>query len=593
MGSSSHLVSKLDFLPGLDFQEEVWRRFRAPVHHPLPSASGSFFLLVTFRRFLFRLTEESVALALQSCIGGKADGFHVKFLSTNHFRISISCKVVGFHIYSLRRVITSSFDLYFHLWNNGTPHWEREKRAWEIEQEKEWSTVLSKRAKRQAKAQAKKSTPKKVSFAKPLVQYPRQIIQFGAFRTVVTENQVQTQFSFGSYTHGARSILPCSSPPGNSSMLRSAFSEGNSNALNNSNPWATTAPSSPPLYCSRCLATGHTRIACKSQIRCKSCYNYGHVMKTCLTRTQPGLLWVPKRTRAISAEARTSVSLDSRARIPDTSASISCEQLHQNLISHLQPPHTSAYSRAAQTRCLDRLVVDRRALPDGFQLQGPVNLLHQAARLPIPEPIVVARQLFEEAVIPEQGEAIQRSGLEIVPWQPVGSVVALHILADFIEFRQRARTAQNHSTQSRVIVLPGPSSSDPEFEFESSSSQPSSPRPLAASPPRPRGSTSNVIRRSTGSRSSTPLVETSVRRSPRIRGEKDGFMHVHLGKRQRREVPTLSIPTPDGNPSPIPTSMLRSWGIDCGVAPGELSDEVLLQTPSLPIPDPTNDDQAL
>lgn len=39
--------------------------------------------------------------------------------------------------------------------------------------------------------------------------------------------------------------------------------------------------------------------------------------------------------------------------------------------------------------------------------------------------------------------------------------------------------------------------------------------------------------------------------------------------------------------------MLHSWGIDCGVAPGELSDEVLLQTPSLPIPDPTNDDQAL
>lgn len=119
---------------------------------------------------------------------------------------------------------------------------------------------------------------------------------------------------------------------------------------------------------------------------------------------------------------------------------------------------------------MDQLVVDRRALPDGFQLQGPVNLLQQAARLPIPEPIVVARQLFEEAVIPELGEAIQRSGLEIVPWQPVGSVVALHILIDFIEFRQRARTAQNHNTQSRVIMLPGPSSSDPEFEFESSSS---------------------------------------------------------------------------------------------------------------------------
>jgi hypothetical protein len=31
-------------------------------------------------------------------------------------------KEVGFHIYKLRRVISSSFDCYFHLWNNGTPH---------------------------------------------------------------------------------------------------------------------------------------------------------------------------------------------------------------------------------------------------------------------------------------------------------------------------------------------------------------------------------------------------------------------------------------------------------------------------------------
>jgi hypothetical protein len=43
------------------------------------------------------------------------------------------------------------FDVYFHLWSNGAPHWEREKRLWEIEQEKEWTTVLSKSSKREEK----------------------------------------------------------------------------------------------------------------------------------------------------------------------------------------------------------------------------------------------------------------------------------------------------------------------------------------------------------------------------------------------------------------------------------------------------------
>lgn len=133
MGSSSDLASRLDFDRGLEFQEGIHQRFKSLVHHPLPSPNGSFFLLATFRRYLFRLTEDSVSLALQSCLGGHASDFHVKFLSTNHFQFSVFSKYVGIEIYRLRRVTTGSFDVYFHLWNNGTPHWEREKRAWELE----------------------------------------------------------------------------------------------------------------------------------------------------------------------------------------------------------------------------------------------------------------------------------------------------------------------------------------------------------------------------------------------------------------------------------------------------------------------------
>jgi hypothetical protein len=136
MGSSSDLVDRLDFNIVLGFQEKIRQRFRTPVHHPSPSADGSFLLLVTFRRFLFCLTEDSVSLALQSCLGGRAADFHVKFLSNNHFRFSVFSKDVGFQVYKLRCVITDTFDAYFHLWHNGTPNWEKEKRAWELERKK-------------------------------------------------------------------------------------------------------------------------------------------------------------------------------------------------------------------------------------------------------------------------------------------------------------------------------------------------------------------------------------------------------------------------------------------------------------------------
>jgi hypothetical protein len=77
-------------------------------------------------------------------LGGHAPFFHVVEMSHNHFRFSVSCKAVGFFVYALRRVIEISFDVYFHLWSNGAPHWEREKRLWEAEEAKKWNTVLSK-----------------------------------------------------------------------------------------------------------------------------------------------------------------------------------------------------------------------------------------------------------------------------------------------------------------------------------------------------------------------------------------------------------------------------------------------------------------
>lgn len=306
MGSSSDLVDRLDFNIGLEFQDKIHQRLQSPVHHPLPTPDGSIFLLATFRRYLFRLTEESVSLALQSCLGGRASDFHVKFLSNNHFHFSVFSKDVGFQVYKLRRVITKSFDIYFHLWNNGTPHWEREKRAWEIEQEKEWTKILSRSAKREAKKQ--ENMQKHVRFACKIVQSPAKVksqplvsISFGSFTTEVDP----THFSdVGSFRVGGTSLeihgrssemeihthrhvqlhngTSSGQPQAKAPFMGTGFRLSNSKVMDRS------------TMCSRCLSKDHFRWACKSRIRCARCFNFGHIKIFCRRTPKPIWKWLPK-----------------------------------------------------------------------------------------------------------------------------------------------------------------------------------------------------------------------------------------------------------------------------------------------------------
>jgi hypothetical protein len=71
---------------------------------------------------LFQLNEDSVALVLQTCLGGSALDFCVCYQSHNHYKLLVSCKAVGFAIYKLQRFIGPSFDVYIHLRSNGALH---------------------------------------------------------------------------------------------------------------------------------------------------------------------------------------------------------------------------------------------------------------------------------------------------------------------------------------------------------------------------------------------------------------------------------------------------------------------------------------
>jgi hypothetical protein len=213
MDLPKELAEKLDFSHGKKFRKEILQLFGSSVHHTLATPSGSFFLLVTFRQYTFRLTEDSVAFALASCLGGAPAGFHVQYQSDRHFCFSMANKAVGFHVYSLRRFISDHFDAYFHLWRDGSANWEREKRLWELEQQKQWTEVMNKRQKRKAKSS------KRVTFASSPVYIPRRIsspepkpvdsLLFGQFKVQIPLDAGKIVVrSFGSVS---KSIDPCSS----------------------------------------------------------------------------------------------------------------------------------------------------------------------------------------------------------------------------------------------------------------------------------------------------------------------------------------------------------------------------------------------
>ena len=104
-----------DFNPGLAIEAQVRRRFGSSVHFSSPSRSKEFFLVVSFSSASFPLSEESVGLALQSCIGGISAGFKVYKLSDRRFRFSVASNHVGHFIYGLRDRIWPDFVCHFSL----------------------------------------------------------------------------------------------------------------------------------------------------------------------------------------------------------------------------------------------------------------------------------------------------------------------------------------------------------------------------------------------------------------------------------------------------------------------------------------------
>ncbi|TVU08508.1 hypothetical protein EJB05_41913, partial [Eragrostis curvula] len=390
MGSSSGLADSWDFSHGKKFQRDVLERFRSAVHHPSSSPNGSFFLLATFRRSTFRLTEDSVGLALQSCLGGSAAGFHVKFLSDRHYRFSVASKAVGFHVYQLKQFIGSTFDVYFHLWNDGVAHWERDKRIWEEEQAREWTLVTYKKRKPSSAPRKTVSFPARLVQDSPKVKHkpnlPPPALKFGSFIVPTANFDGNGSFIFGRKNAESANLVSVSTAfsrlqrdlqmdqsfldavediPGSSPVHDQHADPNFKDSVPDCGTSISSASSVSNLICLNCLSVGHTKLQCSSPVRCKSCYNYGHVARWCLTRSRPRLMWAPKKTTVNKTqESSVSVKISSR-----TNYDSSPSKLASASTSRKSPPQIAAPANSTSTTMANYPVNPMLYAPAGANIE--------------------------------------------------------------------------------------------------------------------------------------------------------------------------------------------------------------------------------
>lgn len=138
-------LSDLDLSLGLNFQRLAFERFSSPVSFTPSFGAHEFFLVACFGRFAICLSEDSIGLMLQSCLGAIDKDFKVLHMSGNMFRFSAFSKDIGFMIYRLHSFKCKSIDMFFALWGDGAPNWRPELVNWSYEEEAKWFEPKSSR----------------------------------------------------------------------------------------------------------------------------------------------------------------------------------------------------------------------------------------------------------------------------------------------------------------------------------------------------------------------------------------------------------------------------------------------------------------
>jgi hypothetical protein len=133
--------SLLDFRPSLAFEDSLRDALASSVCPARPSLRSSFWLVVSFGRYIFKLNSVSVGHLLQVALGGFAAGFEVLQLADRVFRFSVSSMAMGFHIYNSGCIERKEFMAFFNLWNRGGPNWKHEFKLFSDEEAASWLKV--------------------------------------------------------------------------------------------------------------------------------------------------------------------------------------------------------------------------------------------------------------------------------------------------------------------------------------------------------------------------------------------------------------------------------------------------------------------
>jgi hypothetical protein len=261
-------------------------------------------MVVSFGRATFRLTDDSVGLAMEAALGGYCGELKVSLLRDRVFSFTVYSKLVGFHILSRRFYECFHFKCHFHLWSHGGPNWQREFVLWQKECDKEWISV-SKSPSRPVSKQKRYANNSQHYVRKRHDIPPPTLKQKDSLQL-----KVSSVISDDSNQQGkVNSDQPVLAGSKVSNGLASSSATAEANGLISAN---STAASDPPgldglmeviddiafrfWECSRCLSMGHKSAQCVNDIRCRKCFSYGHIGKDCFAfYGKKSMKWIPKR----------------------------------------------------------------------------------------------------------------------------------------------------------------------------------------------------------------------------------------------------------------------------------------------------------
>ncbi|KAM0838927.1 hypothetical protein ACQ4PT_060651 [Festuca glaucescens] len=381
MAVQASIALGLDFNPGMNFAKEVRNLFGSPVHPT--KFSGHFTMIVSFGRATFRLSEDSVGLALEAAIGGYCGEMKVSLVRDRVFSFTVNSKLVGFHILSWKFYECFHFKCHFHLWGHGGLNWHREFIIWQKECDEEWTIVSPSKRRAQLGLQAmNSSTPKSALRSNPIarknLRFAHQI-QYQVCKGYTPPSKTNTQpispkiasqhlmlvslsdkcigskekmvanessrLKILNSTNTAASVGAEKAGSAVLNLVGSSKVSSKVNGLDSDKAQSRDEPAGLDgleevvndiafrfWECSRCLSMGHNSSQCVKDIRCRECFNYGHIAKNFFAfLAKKSKKWIPKW------QANKGDSLDSCENRPDIDLAVPTPLQQSPPPMHVQP----------------------------------------------------------------------------------------------------------------------------------------------------------------------------------------------------------------------------------------------------------------